>query len=164
MCHDLPEIEVISSGRVTLVLNWRGTALWETSIHWSDAGVTSRYETETGKKMQQALDCFMTGQPVVWPELAIPFHECSPFTCTVLKTLQKDVPPGKTVTYGELATMCGRPNAARGVGQIMARNRWPIVIPCHRVLAANGKIGGFSGQGAPMKRHLLGIEGVLLGE
>jgi methylated-DNA-[protein]-cysteine S-methyltransferase len=73
----------------------------------------------------------------------------------------RDVPRGTTVTYGELADRAGRPGAARAVGSAMARNPWPIVVPCHRVLAAGGALGGFSAPGGVVtKRRLLVQEGV----
>jgi methylated-DNA-[protein]-cysteine S-methyltransferase len=71
----------------------------------------------------------------------------------------RTVPPGSTVTYGELATRIGQPRATREVGQAMARNRFPFVVPCHRVLAAGGGFGGFSAPGGlESKARLLTIE------
>lgn len=69
------------------------------------------------------------------------------------------VASGETVTYGELAERVGSPGAARAVGQAMAQNPFPIVVPCHRVLAASGRIGGFSAPGGlATKRRLLELE------
>lgn len=70
-----------------------------------------------------------------------------------------EIPWGETVTYGELAQRIGNPGAVRAVGGALGRNPLPIVIPCHRVLAASG-IGGFSG-GLDWKRLLLGLENVV---
>jgi O-6-methylguanine DNA methyltransferase len=70
-----------------------------------------------------------------------------------------DVPYSRTITYGEVAASIGRPNGARAVGQAMAANRFPLIIPCHRVVSGNGKIGGFS-SGVELKRHLLKLEGI----
>jgi methylated-DNA-[protein]-cysteine S-methyltransferase len=83
------------------------------------------------------------------------------FRRDVLDTLVREVPWGETVSYGELAGMAGRPRAARGVGRVMATNPLPFVIPCHRVLAAGGRIGGYgSGRNAiDLKRALLAREG-----
>ena len=65
---------------------------------------------------------------------------------------------GHTVTYGELATRSGTPGAARAVGSVMARNRVPVVIPCHRVVAAGG-MGGFSApNGLQLKQRMLNLE------
>jgi methylated-DNA-[protein]-cysteine S-methyltransferase len=73
----------------------------------------------------------------------------------------RSVPYGETVTYGELAALAGSPNAARAAGTFCAGNRFPIVVPCHRVVAANG-IGGFGSLGVAYKRRLLELEGARL--
>jgi methylated-DNA-[protein]-cysteine S-methyltransferase len=66
---------------------------------------------------------------------------------------------GETVTYGELATRLGDARLARDVGQALARNPFPIVVPCHRVIAAGGRLGGFSARGGVVtKQRLLAIE------
>ncbi|MCC6510109.1 MAG: methylated-DNA--[protein]-cysteine S-methyltransferase [Pirellulaceae bacterium] len=66
---------------------------------------------------------------------------------------------GETWTYGQLAKAVGSPGAARAVGQAMARNRWPLIVPCHRVLGHSGKLTGYSGQGGTAtKRWLLDRE------
>src|SRR5215472_13774323 len=73
------------------------------------------------------------------------------------------IPAGKTLSYGDIAARAGAPGAARAVGQALGRNPFPIIVPCHRVLAAGGKIGGFSAQGGiATKRRMLAIEGVQL--
>ena len=74
----------------------------------------------------------------------------------------RQVPPGATATYGEIAKRVNRPGAARDVGVALARNPFAIVVPCHRIVAANGKTGGFSaGGGVKTKLKLLEIEGGL---
>jgi methylated-DNA-[protein]-cysteine S-methyltransferase len=70
-----------------------------------------------------------------------------------------DIDYGETVSYGELAAMVGRPAAFRAVGQANGANPIPIVLPCHRVVASGGRIGGYGG-GLPVKRRLLALEGV----
>lgn len=75
----------------------------------------------------------------------------------VYETLRRMAPAGATTTYGELAAAAGKPGAARAVGGAMSRNPVPIVVPCHRVLASGGGLGGYGG-GLEMKRFLLGIE------
>ena len=86
------------------------------------------------------------------------------FPRAVYETLQRDVSWGETVSYGELAEMAGRPRAARAVGNAMSRNPVPIVVPCHRVVAADGRTGGYGPSGVPTKRFLLSLEGVELAE
>lgn len=84
----------------------------------------------------------------------------APFPRAVYETLHRDVGFGETVSYGELAEMAGRPGAARAVGNAMSRNPAPIVVPCHRVVASGGRIGGYGPSGVRTKRFLLALEGV----
>ena len=75
------------------------------------------------------------------------------------------IPWGETRTYGALAAALGDPGAAQAVGQALGRNPWPIVVPCHRITAADGRAGGFSAPGgAATKLRLLEIEGALAPE
>jgi methylated-DNA-[protein]-cysteine S-methyltransferase len=76
----------------------------------------------------------------------------------------RSIPPGETRTYKWLAAQAGNPAASRGAGQAMARNRVPIVIPCHRVLGSDGGLHGFAGPGLPLKARLLRHEGELTGK
>jgi methylated-DNA-[protein]-cysteine S-methyltransferase len=85
-----------------------------------------------------------------------PFHEA------VLRELAQ-VPYGETDTYGALARKVGRPKAARAVGVVMNRNPIPIVLPCHRIVGANGSLVGYAG-GLDVKRRLLALEGAMLHE
>jgi methylated-DNA-[protein]-cysteine S-methyltransferase len=74
--------------------------------------------------------------------------------------IARQIPPGETLTYGEIAVRLGDKLLARDVGAALGRNPWPIVVPCHRVTAAGGKLGGFSARGgARTKLKLLAIEG-----
>lgn len=69
------------------------------------------------------------------------------------------IPPGQTRTYGQLARQLRQPNAARAVGQALGNNPIPLIVPCHRIVAARGKGGGFSAHGGlKTKAHLLAIE------
>jgi methylated-DNA-[protein]-cysteine S-methyltransferase len=75
------------------------------------------------------------------------------------------IPRGETVTYGALAARIGDPGQARAVGQALGRNPWPIIVPCHRITAADGRMGGFSAPGGrATKLKLLEIEGALAAE
>ena len=77
--------------------------------------------------------------------------------------LTREIPRGQTRTYGQLARMAGSPGAARAVGQAMARNPWPIIVPCHRVLGSDGSLTGFGG-GVEMKHRMLQMEGAPIAE
>jgi methylated-DNA-[protein]-cysteine S-methyltransferase len=95
------------------------------------------------------------GEPVAFPD-TLDFDGVSPFQRAVCQAT-RDIPRGQTCSYGDLAAQVGRPGGARAVGQAMARNPWPIVVPCHRVVASDGGLGGFGG-GLDMKRRLLRLE------
>jgi methylated-DNA-[protein]-cysteine S-methyltransferase len=72
----------------------------------------------------------------------------------------RTIPPGATLSYGDIAARLGAPGSARAVGQALGRNPFAIIVPCHRVLAAGGKVGGFSANGGTTtKLRLLSIEG-----
>jgi methylated-DNA-[protein]-cysteine S-methyltransferase len=77
----------------------------------------------------------------------------------------RTIRPGQTLTYGEIATRLGDPLQARAVGEALGRNPFAIVVPCHRVLAAGGRLGGFSANGGVVtKLRLLEIEGARIGD
>ena len=79
--------------------------------------------------------------------------------------IARAIPPGEVMTYGQIAARLGEPHAAQAVGQAMGKNPFPIVVPCHRVVAAGGKTGGFSAPGgANTKLKMLEIEGALRAE
>ena len=79
--------------------------------------------------------------------------------------LTRAIPPGRTLTYGAVAARLGQPGAAREVGQSLGRNPWPIVVPCHRVLGAGGRLVGFSAPGGTAtKRRMLAIENARTGD
>lgn len=78
------------------------------------------------------------------------------FQIRVWKTLAQ-TSPGETLSYGALAELAGRPGAGRAVGNAMAKNRIPLFVPCHRVVASSGRMGGFTG-GVDIKRYLLNLE------
>lgn len=113
------------------------------------------------KGIAQAFERFFAGDCARLDDVAVDYSGVTNvFQRTVLQTLRKRVSPGKTISYGELAEVVGHPGAARAVGTAMARNPVPIVVPCHRVLASGGGLGGYGG-GLEMKKALLRLEGAL---
>jgi methylated-DNA-[protein]-cysteine S-methyltransferase len=71
----------------------------------------------------------------------------------------RQIPPGATLTYGELAARAGRPRSARAIGNCMAANRIPLIVPCHRVVGADGGLRGYSANGGlRLKQRLLDLE------
>jgi methylated-DNA-[protein]-cysteine S-methyltransferase len=101
------------------------------------------------------LRAHLSGQPVVYQRPPLP-PPPTPFAQAVLEALF-ELPWGHRTTYGELARAAGHPGAARAVGSVMAQNPWPLLFPCHRVLAAGGGLGGFRG-GLELKTRLLQLE------
>ncbi len=94
-------------------------------------------------------------------DLPVDLGSLTPFQRKVLQTARR-IPPGKVWTYGQMAHSIGKPQAGRAVGQALGRNPAPIVIPCHRVIASDGSLGGYSGGGGlESKRLLLRLEGAL---
>lgn len=102
------------------------------------------------------LSNYFKGQRVDFPD-ELDISQATPFFRKVWEQT-KLIPYGQTRSYGWLAERVGRPGAARAVGQAMARNPLPIIIPCHRVIASDGKLGGFGG-GLEMKKQFLSMEG-----
>ena len=91
-------------------------------------------------------------------DVALDFSIVAPFNRRVYE-IARAIPPGETSTYGQIAKAMGEPGAARAIGKALGDNPWPIVVPCHRVLGADGKPGGFSAPGGvETKSKLLTIE------
>ena len=104
----------------------------------------------------------MTGKPVDLLDAPIDIARVPEFNARVY-AIARAIPPGETLTYGEIATRLGDRLLARDVGAAMGANPWPIVVPCHRVTAAGGKLGGFSARGGVnTKLKLLTIEGAAI--
>lgn len=103
---------------------------------------------------------YFIGEHVDFSDLPLDLGASGAFHDAVYRAT-RSVPWGGTATYGELARKIGSPDAARAVGNALARNPIAVIIPCHRILAAGGKIGGFSAYGGvSSKERLLGIEGL----
>ena len=93
-------------------------------------------------------------------DLPVDLGRLTPFQQSVLQIIRR-IPLGTVWTYGQVARALGKPEASRAVGQALGRNPVPIVVPCHRVVASGGRLGGYSGGGGlDSKRFLLGLEGV----
>jgi methylated-DNA-[protein]-cysteine S-methyltransferase len=108
----------------------------------------------------QALRAYLNGEKREI-KLAVDWCAMSTFQRKVLQATRR-IPAGSVATYGEIAAHIGQPKAFRAVGQALKRNPMPLVIPCHRVIAADGSMCGYGvGQGIPTKRALLRLEGFL---
>jgi methylated-DNA-[protein]-cysteine S-methyltransferase len=104
------------------------------------------------------LSVFFAGEPDDFADVELDLSDLTPFGQALAQALRA-VPRGEIVSYGELAALAGRPGAARAAGTFCAGNRYPILIPCHRVVSASG-LGGYGSLGSDYKRRLLALEHV----
>lgn len=105
----------------------------------------------------------LAGQQDDLADVPLDLEAVPPFHRRVYE-LSRAIPPGKVLTYGEVARQLGEPGASRAVGQALGHNPFAPVVPCHRILAAGGRSGGFSADGgARTKLRMLEIEGAVLG-
>ena len=101
----------------------------------------------------------LSGRETAFSEEILDMSLCGEFQRKVLRRCML-IPRGRVSTYGRLAERTGIPKGARAVGRILARNPYPLIIPCHRVIRADGDLCGFGG-GLKMKKALLGMEGIV---
>lgn len=101
------------------------------------------------------LMAYLDGQRQTF-DLPLQFVQGTPFQQAVWRALQ-DIAFGHTTTYGDIAQRIGKPQAVRAVGAAIGRNPWSVVVPCHRVVGANGSLTGYAG-GLDRKQHLLALE------
>jgi methylated-DNA-[protein]-cysteine S-methyltransferase len=153
------------------------TSLGICAIAWNDTGLTRfllpdpdrpagaavvappSWVSEIVDRVQRHL----AGDPQDFSNVGYDFTKVPEFVRAVLQATLR-IKPGRTATYGELATTIGlEPSAARAIGSALGANPWPLLIPCHRIIAATGGMTGFSGPGGVgMKVKLLAIEGAQL--
>jgi methylated-DNA-[protein]-cysteine S-methyltransferase len=159
------------------------TALGPCAIAWGERGVVAvqlpeadanatrtrirkrcpdAQEASPPSEVQRAIDgivALLRGEASDLTTVALDMGNVDAFERRIYEIL-RTIPPGATLTYGELATRLGEGDA-RDVGQAMGRNPFPIIVPCHRVVAAGGKTGGFSAPGGvSTKLRMLAIESV----
>ncbi|MEJ7596656.1 MAG: methylated-DNA--[protein]-cysteine S-methyltransferase [Kofleriaceae bacterium] len=110
---------------------------------------------------QRAIDAIIAllrGEPVDLAPITLDLSGVPAFNQRVYQ-VTRTIPPGCTLTYGDIASRLGSAGSARAIGQALGRNPVPIIVPCHRVLAAGGKLGGFSAHGGgSTKQRMLAIE------
>jgi methylated-DNA-[protein]-cysteine S-methyltransferase len=115
-------------------------------------------DTRAQSAFAQRIQAYAAGQRDDFSDVPVALDGYTEFQQRVLRQCRR-IACGRTVSYAELAARAGAPGAARAVGGVMARNRIPLVIPCHRVVASGGSLGGFSApHGIRMKRRLLELE------
>ncbi len=108
--------------------------------------------------LMRRLQAYAQGARDDFRDIQVDLVKLSDFQRRVLNLCRK-IPMGKTLTYGQLAALAGSPRAARAVGNCLAINKIPLIIPCHRVVAANGLLGSYSALGGiRIKKRLLQLE------
>ena len=154
------------------------TSLGDCAIAWGDAGLTSFELPGAGARRANEpvvepppwvaaiiarVRQHAAGEPQDFSDVRYDFSAVPDFNLRVLRATL-DVKAGRTATYGEIAEAIGEPPvASRGVGAALGANRWPLLIPCHRITGADGKMTGFSGPGGvATKVKLLTLEGAQL--
>ena len=111
-----------------------------------------------------AIQALLRGEAVHLSGARLDWRGVAPFQRRVYE-IALSIPPGRTLTYGEVAERLGEPGAARAVGQALGQNPFAPIVPCHRVLAAGGRMSGFSAPGGvATKRKMLAIEGARVGD
>ena len=173
-------------GPIRLAANRRGLVAVEqmTSAEEFDARLARRFgatpvaqddptadgtAAEHLRKAQAAFERFLDGDLAALDDLPIDLADRTGWDRDVLAAV-RTIRPGSTASYGDVARMVGKPGAARAVGGAVGRNPLGLVVPCHRVIAGDGTIGGYGGgwwgglqAGLELKRELLAREGVQLG-
>jgi len=112
------------------------------------------------RRFVHTLERYFAGERTSFDPFELDLEGLTAFQCAIADALRA-VPYGEVVSYGELARNAGYPNAQRAAGTFCAHNRYPLVLPCHRVVASNG-IGNYGSLGVDYKRRLLELEGVAL--
>jgi methylated-DNA-[protein]-cysteine S-methyltransferase len=115
---------------------------------------------ESAHELADRIRAYFRGEPVSFDDVELDLEWTTSFQAAVAQVL-RNVPRGDVVTYGELAALAGYPNAQRAAGTFCAGNRFPLVVPCHRVVGASG-LGSYGSLGLDYKRRLLALEGVEL--
>ncbi len=151
-------------------LAWRGDAITGAALPGADESATVQAITRHDRDRLRAdppawaqavitrIKRLFEGDPVDFADVPLALDDAAPFERLVYAHALT-IPHGETRTYGEIARALDQPGSARAVGRALGRNPIPILIPCHRVLAADGRSGGFSAPGGvSTKLKLLGIE------
>ena len=142
---------------LTLPKSSRKTALSEIKELAADAGEDTSVFSDLPNRLQR----YFNGEKILFTD-RLDLSGATTFQRAVWKATLS-IPYGETRTYAWVAQQMGKPRALRAVGKALARNPLPIIVPCHRVIASSGNLGGFSG-GLALKKRLLELEAGRLGE
>lgn len=156
--------EKITGNFLTLTILWQNNLIIETELDWEKTPTRHSYSSTYSRHLKNLLLDYEQGKAVQWNHLPLDWARIpqNSFQKKVLFTLNT-VSYGTIITYGKLSKLAGNPNGARAVGNIMSKNPWPLILPCHRVISTNKHLTGFKGCGGlTMKAWLLKQEGHIL--
>jgi methylated-DNA-[protein]-cysteine S-methyltransferase len=138
---------------------WLGDARLIEHSHPSPARRLENGGAGRGHWLIDRFRAYFAGERDDFADVEVDADEGTPFEAALLEAARR-IPYGEVVTYGELAALAGRPRAPRAAGTFCARNRFGLVVPCHRVVGSDG-LGGYGSLGLAYKRRLLELEGAL---
>jgi methylated-DNA-[protein]-cysteine S-methyltransferase len=169
---DVTKMTVFPSQLGWMAAAWTGRRLCELTIghaspeaaarglRWTSASYTERLDRVVKQWISRLRDYALGDHQDDFRDVELELAGLTNFQKSVIRQCRR-IAAGDTATYGELASRAGHPHAARAVGQVMASNRFPLVVPCHRVVGAGGRLGGYSApQGLELKKRLLADEGL----
>jgi methylated-DNA-[protein]-cysteine S-methyltransferase len=151
-------VAMIGSGRLLKQLAFGHPTAAAAIAALDPAALVSARPERWNPSLVRKLQAYAAGRPEQFDEIEVDLSGLSPFQRRVVAHCRR-IPYGSTTTYGALAAQAGSPRAARAVGNCMAGNRIPLVIPCHRVIQSGGRLGEYSAPGGPAtKKRLLAME------
>ncbi len=153
------EGELWTGADVVLAHDFRFSGTGSASAHTSTDSAERAGDRFAGELVVRFCS-FLGGEDIAFADVRLDLDSSTTFQRAVVEALRA-VPAGEVVTYAELAAIAGYPGAQRAVGTLCARNRFMFLVPCHRVVAADG-IGRYGSSGVAVKRRLLALEGVAL--
>ncbi len=148
-------VGVLGSSQGLLATTLPQSSAQKARLQLGDGVTYASWSPDSFKDVINRLSGYFYGADVSFPD-KLDLSQAAPFQRQVWE-ITRHIPYGETRSYGWVAEQLGKPEALRAVGQALSKNPLPIIIPCHRVIATNGRVGGFSG-GTEMKRRLISLE------
>jgi methylated-DNA-[protein]-cysteine S-methyltransferase len=166
-----PDAGAIKFAVFETACGWMGLAGRDKTVHHLRLGyadpvdlkaelraITESDEADWIPELREKLQAYAAGQVVSFANIRCALPPLTSFQTKVIDFVKR-IPYGQVLSYGDVAAVVGNAGAARAVGTVMSSNRIPIIIPCHRVVAAGGKLGGYSApRGVELKQWLLELE------
>lgn len=163
-----PNLDIFSTELGWMVIAGTGQSVWGMAFGYktpreAQNAVRDYFDAEPVQsewlpELRQRLIDFAAGRPDDFLDVKVTLPQMAPFATAVIERCRR-IPYGQTLSYSQLAADAGSPRAARAVGNIMRANRCPLIVPCHRVVHADGTIGHYNAaEGARMKQRLLAME------